>query len=236
MVEIIFSYNSVEMIIKSYSNDKMQSIINHFKNKIAKDNLLFIYGGKIVNEELTYEQLASELDKSRKKMNILVYDNNNTIIKDNLATSKESICPDCGENILIKIKDYKINHECKNNHIKENILLNEYENSQKINLSNLLCNICSKSVANIFNNQFYFCSTCGFNLCPLCKSIHDINHNIIIYNLKNYLCKKHNDSFIKYCKNCKQNLCFLCGNEHNNHEIINLEDIMIKKKMNIIKT
>ena len=138
-----------------------------------------------------------------KKMNILVYDNYNAIVKDKKITLKESICPDCGENILIKIKDYKINYECKNNHIKENILLYEYEDSQKINLSNLLCHKCLKSSSKIFNNQFYFCSTCRFNLSPLCKSIHDNSHNIIIFDLKNYFCKKHNDSFIKYCKDCK---------------------------------
>jgi len=90
----------------------MQYIIHQFKNKIAKDNLLFIFGGKNVNKELTCEQLSNELDKSE-KMNKLVYDNYNTIIKDNIVTLKESIFPDCGENILIKIKDYKINHGCK---------------------------------------------------------------------------------------------------------------------------
>ena len=90
----------------------MQYIIHQFKNKIAKDNLLFIFGGKNVNKELTCEQLSNELDKSE-KINKLVYDNYNTIIKDNIVTLKESIFPDCGENILIKIKDYKINHGCK---------------------------------------------------------------------------------------------------------------------------
>ena len=90
----------------------MQYLIHQFKNKIAKDNLLFIFGGKNVNKELTCEQLSNELDKSE-KMNKLVYDNYNTIIKDNIVTLKESIFPDCGENILIKIKDYKINHGCK---------------------------------------------------------------------------------------------------------------------------
>ena len=47
MVEIIFSYDTVETIIKSYAREKMQNIINKFKNKIAKDNFLFIYGGKM---------------------------------------------------------------------------------------------------------------------------------------------------------------------------------------------
>ena len=91
----------------------MKNIINQLKNKIAKDNLLFIYGGKMINEELTFEQQSNELDKSRKKMNILVYDNYNTTVKDKTITSKESICPNCGENILIKIKGYKINYNVK---------------------------------------------------------------------------------------------------------------------------
>ncbi len=99
MVEIVFSYDTVETIIKSSAHEKMENIINQFKNKIAKDNFLFIYGGKMVNEELTFEQQANELDKARNKMNILVYDNFNTIVKEKIITSKESICPDCGENI-----------------------------------------------------------------------------------------------------------------------------------------
>ena len=66
-------------------------------------------------------------------MNILVYENNINTVKENEILSKEIICPECNENILFDIKDYKINlFECKNNHIKNNLLLNEFENSQKI--------------------------------------------------------------------------------------------------------
>ena len=56
-------------------------------------------------------------------MNILVNENNETIIKDNIKESKEIICPNCNENILIKFNEYKINlFNCKNNHKKNNIL------------------------------------------------------------------------------------------------------------------
>ena len=57
------------------------------------------------------------------------------------------------------------------------------------------------------------------NLCPLCSSNHDNTHNIIDYDLKNYICEIHNDKYISYCKNCKKNLCIYCTNNHNNHEI-----------------
>ena len=57
-----------------------------------------------------------------------------------IIKSNEVICPRCNENCLIKIKDYKvILYNCKDNH--ETILsMNEYEETQKINLSNIKCN------------------------------------------------------------------------------------------------
>ena len=45
-----------------------------------------------------------------------------------IIKSKNIICPECKENIKMDIIDYKINiYECKNGHKKENILLNEFE-------------------------------------------------------------------------------------------------------------
>ena len=60
-------------------------------------------------------------------------------------------------------------------------------------------------------------------------SMHDKRHNIIHYNDKNYICNKHNDSYIKYCKECKENMCILCENEHKNHNSIYLGDMIINK-------
>ena len=154
MVEVIFSYKGTETVIQSNKNNKMKDIINQFINKILKNDLLFIYSGKIINEELTFEQQANELDKDRKKMNILVFDNDEAIKKDNIKQSKESICPKCYENILLKIKDFKISYECKNNHKMDNILLSEYLETQKIDLSKILCNKCLNNKNNIFNNEF----------------------------------------------------------------------------------
>ena len=75
-------------------------------------------------------------------MNILVYDKeqNDNINENNTIKSKDVICPECKENILMKIKDYRINlYECKNNHTKNNILFDEYENLQKIDISKIKC-------------------------------------------------------------------------------------------------
>ena len=47
-------------------------------------------------------------------------------------------------NHLINIKNYKINLQgCKNKHIFNNILLNKYEETQEIDLSKILCDICN---------------------------------------------------------------------------------------------
>ena len=189
-------------------------------------NLLYIlYNGDKINEELTFSQQATEKDNERKKMNVLVYDKEKEENRKNigyLVKSKEIICPECNENILINFKNYKINLcECRNGHIKNNILFEEFENNQKIDLSKIKCDKCKeKNINNIYNNEFYICNSCEMNLCQLCKSNHNQNHYIIKYKDKNYICKKDNDNYIKYCKECNENICMLCENNHNNHDVI----------------
>ena len=128
------------------------------------------------------------------------------------------------------IWDFNINfHDCKNNH---NIYktLNEFEETQKINLNNIICNICNiNNKANTHDNKFYTCNTCNKNIYPLCKSNHNKNHFIINYNNKNYICNKHNgERFIKFCKTCKKDICMLCEDEHEGHNIIEYRKILIK--------
>ena len=209
----------------------MKEIIDKFKSKTNCDEVFFLYNGKKINNESSLKDQINEFDLNRKKMTILVSDINNENIKNNnKITAKEPLCPECGENIIINIKDYKIDYECKNNHSKNNLSFKEHTEKQETDLSKIICVLCKeRNKYNTYNNQFYFCSTCKINICPLCKEAHDKNHNIINYEDKNYICRKHNESFIKYCKNCKENLCFICLNEHNCDDIINLENIMINK-------
>ena len=233
MAEVIFNFKGVETTIQCNINDKMKEIKNKFitKTQNKENKIYFLYNGDKINEELSFSQLANELDNQTKKMKILVYEKVENKENKKEIKSKEIICPDCGENILIKFLDNKINlYECKNGHYKNNILYEEYENTQKIELSKIICDQCkNKSRDNTYNNEFYICNSCNLKLCPLCKSIHNNNHNIINYNDKNYICKKHNDNYIKYCKECKENMCILCENEHNNHDIIYLGNMIINK-------
>ena len=231
MVEVIFMYDGKQIIIQCNVEDKMKDIINKFKSKIQNEdnNLYYIYNGDKINEELTFNQI---INNKEEKINILVYNSKNNENEDRKEIiSNEIICPECKENILINIKNYKINlYDCKNGHKIENMQLNEYENMQKIDFSKIICNECYKyNINNIYNEEFYICNECQMNLCPLCKFKHNKNHNIINYNDKYSICKKHNDKFIKYCKQCKENICFLCINEHNNHNIIEFVNIIPNK-------
>jgi len=236
MAEVKFNYDEINQIIQCDIKDKMKDIIKRFLNKIGKNendnNLLYLYDGTLINYELTFIQQANELDRNRNKMNIIVKSNDDNNEEINEIISKDTICPKCGENIFIDIKDFKITlYGCKNDHKMNNILINKYENIQKIDLSKIICNQCNvinKKIAH--NNQFYICNTCNINLCPLCKSIHDKNHIIIKYDDKNYICKSHNESFIKYCKDCMENICILCESQHNNHDIVELVKIIPNKK------
>ena len=209
-METLFIYEGQEISIQCNEEDKMKDIINKFKRKIKEgdNNLSFIYNGnKVIN------------DKNENKINILVTNDKN----EKEIISNEIICPECKETILININDYKINlYECKNGHKIENILLNEYENMQKIDISRIICNKCYKNNINI-NEELYICKECRINLCPFCRLKHNSDHNIIKYNDKYNICKKHNDKYIKYCKECKENICFICINEHKNHNITDFE-------------
>ena len=136
-------------------------------------------------------------------------------------------------NVCIKmdIIDYKINlFECKNGHKIDNILLDEFEDTQKIDIKTIECEICKESnKSNSYNNIFYTCISCKRNICPLCKSNHDKLHKIINYDDKNYICNKHNENYNSYCEKCKLNLCTLCEGEHKSHKITNLGAEMVNK-------
>ena len=234
MAEIRFTHEGRNTTIQCDTNDKIKDIINKFlikNNKIEQNNLYYLYNGNKINEELTFYEQANHIDKNRKKMDVIVYNNFEETNKKNEIISKDIICLDCKENCLIYLKDFKINFiKCKNKHIYNDIFLNYYELTQKIDLNEIICDICKKNnKGNIHNNEFYICNNCNKNICPLCKSIHDKNHMIINYDDKNYKCIKHNDIFTKFCKTCYKNICIICEEEHNNHDILDLSRILIKK-------
>ena len=237
MAQVEFQYNGISTIIQCRETQKMDEICKHFisKIKIKEEDINFFYdgkGGAQFNRNLTFSQMANSIDKERKKMNIIVVSIEENDDDKKLVRPKNIICPDCGEDIIIKFENYKINlFGCKNNHERREILLEDFEKIQIIDLKKINCDICKvNNKANSHNNVFYKCGECNKNLCPLCKSKHDKNHNIINYDKINYICNKHIEPYIFYCNKCKVNICTLCEEEHLKHEIELISNMMINKK------
>ena len=242
MATVLFIYNGAETKIQCNINDKMRVIVDKFifKIKIEVNKAKFLYGGNQVNFDLTFFEQANQIDKQRKIMNILVYSNDTlkSSINGGIIKSKEVICPQCKENCLIEIKDYKIKlYGCKNGHVLDNILLNEFQNLQNINENEIVCNKCKNIKSEVYNKQFYKCLECNINLCPLCSNQHPKNHELLDYNNIHYYCQSHKDFYVSYCVDCKINLCMKCEIKHNKyHQIVNFQNIFpdeekIKKKI-----
>ena len=226
MEDIILNlnYKGYEVKMQCKRNEIINDIFKKYSNKINKsiNDIFFINNGNIINNK---NIKLEEINNNDNNINILVYDiYNNNNEKKNEKEYKDIICPKCGENCLIKIKDYKINlFKCDNKHNINNILLDEYNNTQKIK-EEIKCNNCNKNRLEIYDNKLYKCCNCNINLCPLCKSNHNNEHKIIDYELVNYICKMHDERYISYCKECEKNICDICEIEHNNeHNLINHE-------------
>jgi len=197
MAKVILNYKGIETEIQCNLNNKIIDIYKKYANKIGINisKVFFIYNGNIIDDNnLILNEIINEEDKRRKILNILVNENDENdeiIIKENTKTKNKMICPKCYEKLLIKIDEYKINlFNCKNNHVINNILLNEYENIEKIDMPKIECNNCRiKNKNNTYNNEFYGCNICKFNMCPLCKSKYNRDHKIINSDSKNIYVK-----------------------------------------------
>ena len=236
MVEVEFNYLQNKVIVQGNLNNLFEEIIEKYTNKtnLDTDNIYFISNGKLINKKDKLENIMSDPEKRNKKMNILVFSINKTINNENtnIKISKDIICPNCKEICKYEINNDKIKlFDCKNGHIIENIKLNEFENFQAIDISQIKCDICKhKNKSNTFNNEFYICYECKMNLCPLCKSIHNKTHSIINYDDKNYICNKHNETLFEYYTDCNVDMCISCSNEHKKHKIIFYQDNLIDIK------
>ena len=238
MTDIVFIFNSIPTTIQCKKDDYMKDICQKFATKVGADlsDTYFLYGGKVVDLKLKLDNILSENDKKSNNIKILVYSNDT---KDdnlnNIEYSKEIICPKCGKICLINFQDFKISISgCKDNHNLKDMALKEFENSQKIDSSKIICKDCKNNNKKEAYN-FYVCLTCKKDLCPLCMSKSHKEHDTIEYDKKNYICNVHNESFNSFCQKCNDNLCMFCESEHKDKEnMIDYRDILPKK--DILKT
>jgi len=236
MDELIVNFilNGREERIRCNKNDNLSDIIKSYTELTQKslNDYYFLFDNNAENEEMKSQpQDLSNIPK-----------NNNPTDENGIKQSKYIICPNCKNNCEFNIKDYKITlNQCGYCKATENIFLDEFKNTQKINESNLICNYCNTSKIELNDKQLFFkCLNCKTFLCQSCKLDHEENHFIINYEDLNYLCYFHNKSFISYCKDCNKNLCNSCDLEHKNHNIIyfnnmNIDEIENKINLDIIK-
>ena len=131
----------------------------------------------------------------------------------NIKKSKYIICTYCEENIRLSISDDKITlYECINNHLYKNLSLNEFGETQNIDESKNLCINCSIAKSKTYENIFNICYSCKLNLYPICYSSHNKTYIINDYDLKNFICNQHYESFLAYCQKYKRDICSLCQN------------------------
>ena len=233
LVKII--YNGENRAFEANPTSKMKEIFKKFSTeiKVNQESFIFLYNGIIINEDSELKDLLSNINQNEIK--ILAYDKDNyeqkeikekddksENINSDIIISKYPICPKCGGNIRIDIKDYKINlFECDKEHEIKGLTFKKYVEIQKLDETKIICDNCKKiNKANTFENKFYRCFSCKMNLCPICKSHHDKSHGIISYDEKDFNCQIHNDSYNSYCNKCKKNICIECEDEHDNHDMI----------------
>ncbi len=91
---VIFTLDGMDLIIQCTFEEKMRDICQKYASKIEENlnSLAFLYGGNQINFELLFKNQANSLDKANKKMKVLVYKNEDDIIK----------CPKCNEKIKLK--------------------------------------------------------------------------------------------------------------------------------------
>ena len=233
MMETEFLYNGERTIIQCNAEDTMENIINKFISKRElKEEIHFIYGGSLVDKNLTFFEQSNSEDKKRNKITIIGYDKKDMDNSEKeLIESKIIICPNCFEDIRINIKDFKIKlFDCKNGDEIDNILFSEFKKTQNIDESKIMCEICKNTnKSETYEHNFFRCIECNKNLCPLCKLNHT-NHTIINYSQKNLICNQHNEPYTQYCKQCKKNICLLCEKEHVSHGLISYGLIMPNQK------
>ena len=207
IVEFIYSGEKVDI----YCSEKelISDIIQKFciKAKVEKNEIYCICFGNTLDENITLENFK-KVKNNIEKINILVFQKNSKEqeIINPMIKSSTIICPECKEIALIRFKNYKLAIGCKNNHDIKNIFLKDFEKSQEIDESKIICNNCNqKNKSNSFNKEFFMCLKCKKNLCPLCKSSHDRTHYIIKYEQKFYVCLEHEENYSSFCRQCNKN-------------------------------
>jgi surface protein len=224
-------------IIQTVTNDNFKNIIQKYATKVPIDlkKYCFYYKENKIDENLRVE----DLNCNESPIQIIVKDINEVVsntdsgdnsffkLYPNLKPSKDIICPTCREQCVIKVDEFKVSLEgCHKEHKSSDMSLIDFNKTQFINESNIICDKCKNDKAQLKNN-IYRCLTCKISICAICKSNHNKEHNFIYLDVEKYLCKDHAEKNIFYCEDCKEDICDKCVDDHyeKDHKILYLKGV-----------
>ena len=133
--KVVFSLDGDIVTIQCLKKDKMRDICQKYSTKVDKNinSLVFLYGGNLLNLDLSFERQANSLDNQRNEMKVLVF----------ISESDGFACPKCGEKI--KLNTEKIDAIIASiNNIKDTI------DGAKIMIDNALI-VGPNNIFNIYN-------------------------------------------------------------------------------------
>ena len=117
-----FYFEGQNILIQCNKSNKMKQLFQKFYSKagINPNSVIFLYnGGKITNEDSTFEQLANIEDKIRNKMNILVtytpYNSSSQFIFETVLGADESMKDFAKMVVLLALKEDPDNDGYNNN-------------------------------------------------------------------------------------------------------------------------
>ena len=156
-------------------------------------------------------------------MNIRKYDSlkENNIIR----------CPSCYSIPFIKYfnnEKREINFVCENNHNKTFSFNRFFNKIGKFHSNiNYFCAECGEK---ILENNLIYCKNCNFLRCNKCIKNDKPNHIFEDLFKISINCQEHKKDYSSFCRTCNKNICQDCLNNHNSHDIIKNEDIILNEE------
>lgn len=74
-INIKFNYEAQVITIQAKSDEMFKNIFKRLETKISKENVYYLYSGKIIDSSKTFNEIANEIDKKENKMVVLVNSN-----------------------------------------------------------------------------------------------------------------------------------------------------------------
>ena len=165
MIQIEFQLDQQTIIIQAKSDETFQAVIDRYiqKTQIQLNSVYFISNGSQIKLDQTLENAMTELEKQNQKIKVLVnmLEDKSDDKKEVIIKSKDIICPKCSEPCRITLEDCKITlFGCVNNHITKDIGLLDFPETQKIDISKIICDKCKvNNKGESTDHKFYKCLT-----------------------------------------------------------------------------